>query len=224
MPSHLERQIERLKNEVIRLGTRAEESVQKSLRAMENRDMPLAEQVIAEDRLIDELEMDLEEECLKLLALYQPVATDLRYIVSVLKINSDLENIGDQAKKIGRRVLSLCNQPAHGQVFERTKLIERASWSVKHCLDAMFNLDAELARKVIDAEAQVDELSEELAAQIQETMSRAPKHIGSLLDELSICSHLEQIGDYTKKIAEDVVYMSEAKIIRHGGIHVPKHH
>ncbi|MAE16541.1 MAG: phosphate transport system regulatory protein PhoU [Deltaproteobacteria bacterium] len=224
MPSHLERQIERLKNEVIRLGTRAEESVQKSLRAMENRDMALAEQVIAEDRLIDELEMDLEEECLKLLALYQPVATDLRYIVSVLKINSDLENIGDQAKKIGRRVLSLCNQPAHGQVFERTKLIERASWSVKHCLDAMFNLDAELARKVIDAEAQVDELSEELAAQIQETLSRAPKHIGSLLDELSICSHLEQIGDYTKKIAEDVVYMSEAKIIRHGGIHVPKHH
>ena len=224
MPSHLERQIERLKNEVIRLGTRAEESVQKSLRAMENRDMALAEQVIAEDRLIDELEMDLEEECLKLLALYQPVATDLRYIVSVLKINSDLENIGDQAKKIGRRVLSLCNQPAHGQVFERTKLIERASWSVKHCLDAMFNLDAELARKVIDAEAQEDELSEELAAQIQETMSRAPKHIGSLLDELSICSHLEQIGDYTKKIAEDVVYMSEAKIIRHGGIHVPKHH
>lgn len=224
MPSHLERQIERLKNEVIRLGTRAEESVQKSLRAMENRDMALAEQVIAEDRLIDELEMDLEEECLKLLALYQPVATDLRYIVSVLKINSDLENIGDQAKKIGRRVLSLCNQPAHGQVFERTKLIERASWSVKHCLDAMFNLDAELARKVIDAEAQVDELSEELAAQIQETMSRSPKHIGSLLDELSICSHLEQIGDYTKKIAEDVVYMSEAKIIRHGGIHVPKHH
>ena len=224
MPSHLERQIERLKNEVIRLGTRAEESVQKSLRVMENRDMALAEQVIAEDRLIDELEMDLEEECLKLLALYQPVATDLRYIVSVLKINSDLENIGDQAKKIGRRVLSLCNQPAHGQVFERTKLIERASWSVKHCLDAMFNLDAELARKVVDAEAQVDELSEELAAQIQETMSRAPKHIGSLLDELSICSHLEQIGDYTKKIAEDVVYMSEAKIIRHGGIHVPKHH
>ena len=224
MPSHLERQIERLKNEVIRLGTRAEESVQKSLRVMENRDMALAEQVIAEDRLIDELEMDLEEECLKLLALYQPVATDLRYIVSVLKINSDLENIGDQAKKIGRRVLSLCNQPAHGQVFERTKLIERASWSVKHCLDAMFNLDAELARKVVDAEAQVDGLSEELAAQIQETMSRAPKHIGSLLDELSICSHLEQIGDYTKKIAEDVVYMSEAKIIRHGGIHVPKHH
>ena len=220
----MERQIERLKSEVIRLGTLAEESVQKSLRAMEDRDTALAEQVIAEDRLIDELEMDLEEECLKLLALYQPVATDLRYIVSVLKINSDLENIGDQAKKIGRRVLSLCKQPEHGQVFERTKLIERASWSVKHCLDAMFNLDAELARKVIDTEAQVDELSEELAAQIQEAMSRAPKHIGSLLDELSICSHLEQIGDYTKKIAEDVVYMSEAKIIRHGGIHVPKHH
>ena len=224
MPSHLERQIDRLKSEVIRLSTLAEESVQKSLRAMENRDTALAEQVIAEDSVIDELEMDLEEECLKLLALYQPVATDLRYIISVLKINSDLENIGDQAKKIGRRVLSLCNQPEHGQVFERTKLMERASWSVKHCLDAMINLDAELARKVIDAEALVDDLSEELAEQIQGAMGKAPEHIGSLLDELSICSHLEQIGDYTKKIAEDVVYMSEAKIIRHGGIHVPKHH
>jgi|ETN07SMinimDraft_1059922.scaffolds.fasta_scaffold53591_1 phosphate transport system protein len=224
MPSHLERQIERLKSEVMRLGTLAEESVQKSLRAMENRDTALAEQVIAEDRWIDELEMDLEEECLKLLALYQPMATDLRYIVSILKINSDLENIGDQAKKIGRRVLSLCSQPAHGLVFERSKLIERTSWSVKHCLDAMLNLDAELARKVIDVEAQVDELSEALAVQVQNAMGKEPKHIGSLLDELSICSHLEQIGDYTKKIAEDVVYMSEAKIIRHGGIHVPKHH
>ncbi len=215
MPSHLEKQINQLKHNALRLSTVVEDSVQRALTAFEQRDSELAARVIAEDRHIDVMEIDLEEECLKLLALYQPVALDLRYIVSILKIDGELENIGDQAKDISRRVLALCDLPENDLKFDFTPLINKVQWMLKNSLDSLIMLDAALARKVCTVDDEVDDMYDQLLKEIHEAMNVHHKHIRSLIEEQRICVYLEQIADYAKKIAEDVVYTAEAVVIRH---------
>jgi phosphate transport system protein len=215
MPSHLEKQINTLKHNALRLSTIVEDSVQKSLTAFEQRDAQLAERVIQGDRRIDAMEIDLEEECLKLLALYQPVALDLRSIISILKIDAELENIGDQAKDISRRVITLCGLPEHGLQFDFTSLITKVEWMLKNSLDALITLDAALARKVCVVDDEVDDLYDELIEQIHEAMAQHSQYVPALIEEQRICVYLEQIADYAKKIAEDVVYTTEAVVIRH---------
>ncbi len=215
MPSHLEKQINQLKHNALRLSTVVEDSVQRALTAFEQRDAELAARVIAEDRHIDVMEIDLEEECLKLLALYQPVALDLRYIVSILKIDGELENIGDQAKDIARRVQALCDLPENELKFDFTPLINKVQWMLKNSLDSLIMLDAALARKVCSVDDEVDDMYDELLSKIHDAMDVHHGHIKSLIEEQRICVYLEQIADYAKKIAEDVVYTAEAVVIRH---------
>jgi len=216
MPTHLHREIERLKQQILALSAVVEENVQRSVHALVERDTALAAEAIRlDDDEVDTAEVDVEEECLKILALYQPVASDLRFIIAVLKINGDLERIGDMAVNIAERANFLSGAcPVDVPIDIRT-MCERAQSMLKRSLDALVNLDSALAREVCAGDDEVDELNRRNYAAIQEGMRANPDDIECLMHYLAVSRHLERIGDHATNIAEDVIYMVEGEIARH---------
>ncbi len=215
MALHVQKEINKLKNAILDLSTMVEDGFQKAIRSMENRDVALAQKVMENDIKIDQTEIDVEEECLKILALHQPVATDLRFIVSVLKINNDLELIGDLAANLAERVISLSARPENGVPFDFAGMAHKVQGMVKNSLDAMVNLDTQRARLVCAQEDEVDTMCDEAYELLREAISRKPEHLDNFLDLLSVSSYLERIADHAKKIAEDVIYTVEGEIVRH---------
>lgn len=216
MSIHLSRAIETLKKKVLILATLVEESVFQAVKSVEKRDTVLAEKVIDNDNQIDQMEIDVEEECLKILALYQPVAVDLRFIVSVLKLNSDLERIGDLAVKIAERTLFLvkeCND--YILISDFTRMYECASLMLKKSLDALIRLDVNIAGEVSKADDELDALNRKMYSKAREGILNHPEHLDQFLNFIAIFRSLERIGDHATNIAEDVIYMAEARIIRH---------
>ena len=215
MAQHLQREIEQLKKKVLALGATVEGSVRKAVHSLEYRDTALAEAVIAGDGDIDQSEVDLEEDCLKILALHQPVAIDLRFIVAVLKINSDLERIGDLAGHMAERTLFL-NARQHITVpFDLSLLAEKAQVMVKQSLDSLVNLDAALARQVCEMDEEVDALHRETFDLVKDAIRNRPEHLDMLVTYLSVSRYLERIADHATNIAEDAIYMVEGIIARH---------
>ncbi|MFA5863093.1 MAG: phosphate signaling complex protein PhoU [Phycisphaerae bacterium] len=215
MPRHLQREIEKLKKHILALGAVVEESFQKAVRAIKDKDVDLANKIISDDDEIDHTEVDIEEECLKILALYQPVATDLRFIVAALKINSDLERIGDLAVNIAERVSFLATQEKVTFPFDFDDMVQKTQSMLKRSLDALVNLDAGLAREVCAADDDVDAINRQMYIQVQQGIRAHPDQIEPLIHFLSISRHLERIADHTTNIAEDVIYMIEGEIVRH---------
>jgi len=215
MAKHLERELDRLKRQILSLSAMVEESVRDAVRSLEDRDERLAAKVIEGDPEIDRVEVDLEEECLKLLALYQPVATDLRFIVAALKINNDLERIGDLAVNIAERAQFLATHDRVDMPFDFVGMAEKARAMVKKSLDALVNLDAEAAFEVCAADDEVDAMNRQMYLQVQEGIRRHPEQMQSLIHMLSTSRHLERIADHATNIAEDVIYMIEGEIVRH---------
>ncbi len=215
MPKHLHRQMDKLKREVLSLGAVVEDGVRKAVQALEGRDAALAEDVIKRDVDVDQAEVNLEEECLKILALYQPVAIDLRFIVAVLKLNSDLERIGDLAVNIAERALYISEHGAAQFPLDFGKMAREAQQMLKMSLDALVNMDARLAREVCAADDAVDAINRQMYIQVQESIRKTPEHMEGLIHLLSASRHLERIADHATNIAEDVVYMVEGEIIRH---------
>jgi phosphate transport system protein len=212
---HLHREIDGLKKMVLALGARVEENVYKAVRSLEERDRELAEEVIAADAEVDQEEVDIEEECLKVLALYQPVAGDLRMIVSILKINSDLERVGDLSVNIAERALYLSTQDRPNIPLDFTKMAEKTRRMLRASLDALVNRDAGAAHEVMGADDEVDEINREMYVLIQEAIRKDPQKLESLIHLLSCSRHLERIADHATNIAEDVIYMIEGEIVRH---------
>jgi len=215
MTRHIERQVELLKEKILRLGTLVEEAISKSITALINRDTHLAQRVMASDEEIDQMEVEVEEECLKMLALYQPVAADLRFVVAALKINNDLERMGDLAKNIAKRV----SQLSHGEPCElppeiRTMAMQ-AQEMVKQCLDAVVNSDPSLARQVREEDDAVDEARQKIRRTILQGIKSHPEKLENLLRINSVSKHIERIADMATNIAEDVIYMVEGDIVRH---------
>ncbi|MCL6583430.1 MAG: phosphate signaling complex protein PhoU [bacterium] len=215
MPQHLQREIEKLKRNILSLSTIVEESVQKAVRSIEQRDTKLAMSVIENDLKIDQIEVDVEEECLKVLALYQPVAIDLRFIVAVLKINNDLERIGDLAVNIAERATFLATQPKVDIPFDLAGMAEKAQLMLRRSLDALVNMDSQLAREVCASDDEVDALNRDMYAYVQAGITRHPEEVECLIHLLSVSRHLERIADHATNIAEDVIYMVDGEISRH---------
>jgi phosphate transport system protein len=215
MTRHIERQLEQLKEKILRVGTLVEEAISKSITALINRDTQLALRVVANDEEIDRMEVEVEEECLKILALYQPVAADLRFVVAALKINNDLERMGDLAKNIAKRVSQLsAGEPCELPPEIRTMAMQ-AQDMVKQCLDAVVNSDPSLARLVREEDDTVDAARQQVRRKILQGIKEQPERVESLLRVNSVSKHIERIADMATNVAEDVIYMVEGDIVRH---------
>ena len=215
MTKHIERQIENLKERILRLGTLVEEAISKSITALINRDTSLAQRVIANDSEIDAMEVEVEEECLKMLALYQPVAADLRFVVAALKINNDLERMGDLARNIAKRVTQLEGGDPYDLPPEIRTMATQAQEMVRQCLDAVVKRDPTLARQVREEDDIVDEARQRIQRRVLQGIKDQPENVENLLRINSVSKHIERIADMATNIAEDVVYMVEGDIVRH---------
>jgi len=215
MSIHLRREIEKLKKKLLYLATTVEESVRRSVRSLNDRNADLAKKVIQNDILIDDMEVEIEEDCLKLLALHQPVAIDLRFIVSVLKINSNLERIGDLAVNIAERSVFLASQERVHLPVDFPGMAQKTEVMLQNSLDALVTLDAKLALGVCAADDEVDAIRRDINRQVKKGIREHPDWLNILIHYISIASHLERIADHATNIAEDVIYMVEGDIIRH---------
>ena len=215
MPKHLQREIENLKKKILSLGARVEMTVHEAIRSIETRDAALARKIIDEDVQIDRTEVEVEEECLKILALHQPVAADLRFIVAVLKINNDLERIGDLAVNIAERSSYLAGQPDVNVSFDFAQMSEKTEAMLNKSLDALVNLSSRLAHEVCISDDAIDNMNRQAYLRIQEAIRKHPDQMSSLIHLLSVSRHLERIADHATNIAEDVIYMIDGEIVRH---------
>ncbi len=217
MSVHLPRQIEKLKRLILSIGAMVEEAVASSIRVIQARDIDLAEQVIAGDKEIDVKEVDVEEECLSTLCLHQPVAHDLRFIVAVLKMNNDLERIGDLAKSVAKQGIALAGEPPMSEIemFGVYTMASKAQSMLKKCLDALVNLDTGLANDVRKMDDDVDDIHAAMYDKVANAMRESPHRIESLIRLLTLARHFERIADHSVNIAKDVVYLVEGRIVRH---------
>ncbi len=222
MPALLSAEINKLKKRILTMGAVVDERVLLSVKAVHERDAKLAGKIIDGDPEVDRLEVDLEEECLKILALHQPVAIDLRFIVAVIKINSDLERIADLAVNIAERAAFLATQAGIEVSSDLSLMSEKVKTMMKKCLDAFVNMDTSLAREVIPMDDVVDDLNRSIFKNIERAMVEKPERIGCLIALLSVSRYLERIADHATNIAEDVIYMIEGEIVRHQPDYGPK--
>jgi len=211
----MQKEIENLKTKLLSLCAVVEKSLCLAVQSVRERDGVLARSVIDDDIKIDQIEVDVEEECLKILALHQPVAIDLRFIITALKINNDLERIGDLAVNIAERSEYLATQEPIGAPFDFDTMAEKTQWMLTESLDSLVDMDGKRAFKVLAADDQIDAINREMYKRIEASIVAHPSWTGKLLHLLSISRHLERVADHTTNIAEDVIYMVEGKIIRH---------
>jgi phosphate transport system protein len=215
MSIHLLREIEKLKKRVLSLGAIVEEQVRKSVEAASKRDEKLAAEVIAEDMEIDRMEVDIEEECLKVLALYQVVAGDLRFIIAILKMNGDLERIGDLAVNIAERAQFLANLEPDEMLFNLRDTAAKTQVMLKQSLDALVNRDPALAYRVCAADDEVDAANRQAYAVLMAAVQKDPARLKTLIHQFTAMRQLERIADHATNIAEDVIYMLQGEIVRH---------
>lgn len=215
MSTHLHREIDKLKKKILFMGAETEETVRKSIDALITRNEPLAQQVIVGDEVLDNLEVEIEEECLKILALYQPVASDLRYVIAVLKINNDLERIGDLAVNIAERAAYLSTHAPIEVYLDFKSMADNAQLMLKQSLDSLVNSDTTLARQIRAEDDEVDTANKNMFKLLEEYIRQHPDRVTEALHLISVSRHLERIGDQATNIAEDVIYMVEGEIVRH---------
>lgn len=216
MTKHFLRELEKIKEMILSLGAMVEDRARMAVEAIDNSDARLAAKIIKMDYEVDEMEVEIEEECLKALALYQPVALDLRFLIAVIKINNDLERIGDQAVNIAQRVTVIAKQEHYGFVFDYSAMAEKAQAMLKQSLDSLVNMDIGQAMRVLHLDDEVDALQKTAYDQIKSAMADHPGRLGYLINLLLISRHLERLADHATNIAEEVIYMIEGEIVRHG--------
>lgn len=212
---HFSREMEKIKKLILSLGTMVEERVRMATKAIEKNDAILAQRIIKSDYEIDEMEVDIEEECLKVLALHQPVAIDLRFIIAVIKINNELERIGDQAVNIAERVWVTAKSEQLEMFFDYSAMGEKAQKMLKMSLDALVNMDYDLAFSVVRMDDEVDAIKEQAYDRVKRAMGKHPDKLGYLINLFLISRHLERLADHATNIAEQVIYLIEGEIVRH---------
>jgi phosphate transport system protein len=217
MAKHLQRQIELLKQKILFEGSMVEGAIANAVAALVHRDDATARKVLDEDAEIDRMEVDVEEDCLKILGLYQPMAGDLRFVVAVLKINNDLERMADLAKNIAKRVLFLARSDRVDVAIDFRAMAARAQSMVKHSLDALVGGDSALAHRVRQDDDELDRMRRTIHEQIRAAIRAIPEQTETLMKLYSVAKHLERLGDMACNVAEDVIYMVEGDIVRHRG-------
>ena len=215
MAKNLEIEIEALKKRILSICAVVEENVRDAIKALVLRDTALATKVIDVDEEIDAMEVALEEECLKTLALYQPVAKDLRFIIAVFNINNDLERIGDLAVNIAERAMSLAACTKIDIPFDYTSMAEKVLAMVKKSLDSLVRMDPELAQRVCEEDDEVDVINRKAYTKVQERIRQYPDRVDCLIQFPAISSELERIADHATNIAEEVIYLTKGEIVRH---------
>jgi phosphate transport system protein len=216
MERHFDEELKELNKEILQMGALAQEAIYKSVESLKNRDKTQAQEVISTDNRLDELELTIDERCIDLIARYQPMAGDLRFITTGMKINAELERIADLAVDISQRVLQLVDKPLLKPLIDIPKLSTVAQNMVRDAIDAFINKNVELAKKVVFSDSEADKLrnlvQEEL---INNYLARDPSTAGRAVPLLLIARHLERICDHTTNIAEDVIYMVEGEVVKH---------
>jgi phosphate transport system protein len=215
MKRHLERELEKIRKKILALSAMVEGNIEKSILSLTRHEIKLAQEVIESDHEIDHFEVEIEEDCLKILALYQPAAIDLRYVVGILKMNNDLERMGDLAVNIAERSAYLADKKGTKLFLDFTKMGEKTIAMVKKALDALIKMDATMAREVCAADDEVDEMNKKILLLIQDYIEKNPQEVKVLVHLLLVSRHLERIADQATNIAEDVIYMTDGIIIRH---------
>lgn len=214
---HFQRELDKIKKMILSLGALVEQRVHRVKIAVEERDADLAREIIDLDYEIDEMEVDIDEECLKTIALHQPVAADLRFVVAVIKINNDLERIGDQVVNIAQRVVRIAKRAVAPFHFDYSVMADRAEAMLRMSLDSLVGQDLDLAVKVLLMDDEVDQIKVEAYDRIKQAMADGVTNdVGYMINLLLISRHLERVADHATNIAEEVVYMIEGEIVRHG--------
>lgn len=215
MTKHLQRDLEAIHHEILSLSAMVEDMIDQASIALFDRRRDMVASIIAADKRVDQQEVRIEEECLKSLALHQPVAIDLRRIATVLKVNNDLERIADLAVNIAERALALDEFPQFPIPGRLKQMISIATQMVRASLDAFVNLEASEARRILTMDDSIDDLNVEVIHELREEMQRQPDLVPPALHCFSASRHIERIGDLATNIAEDVIYLVEGEIVRH---------
>jgi len=215
MTEHMHKELTRLEQRLLSLSALVQENIQKSVRAFENHDPPLAKEVIEGDNEVDQIEVGIEEDCLKMLALYQPVAIDLRYIVAALKINNDLERVGDLAANIADSAIVISDHPGIEFPFDFNEYAERTLDMLRRAINAFIHFDLEEAGIINKLDDEIDEKNRQAQETVSKVICHDPDHDVAYLHILRVSRCLERVGDHATNIAEDIIYLLQGEIIRH---------
>jgi len=216
MERHFDEELKELYQDILKIGTMAQEAIYKSIEALKNRDKAQALDVVEFDNHIDQLELAIDERCIDLIARYQPLASDLRFITTGMKINGELERIADLAVDICQRSLEIIDKPLLKPLIDIPKLSTIAQNMVRDAIDSFIKKDVELAKRVMLSDSEADQLRNRVQEElINDYMAKDPKTADRAVQLLLIARYLERICDHTTNIAEDVIYMVEAKVVRH---------
>ena len=215
MQRHFHEELEGVKHTLLAMGGLVEDQIRRAMKALLERDDALAQEVIDRDRQVNTYDVEIDEQCVSLLALHQPAAGDLRFITTAMKIVTDLERIGDQAVNIAQRVLELNREPRLKPYIDLPRMAERAQRMVNESLDAFVARDTALARRVCGEDAEVDALKEQIFRELLTFMMEDPRTIPRAIRVILISRFLERVADHATNIAEMVVYLVEGKMIRH---------
>jgi phosphate transport system protein len=215
MERHFHQDLETLKAELLRMGGLAEAIVHKSVEALQRRDLKLAEEAIQDDRLIDRLEVDIDHHAIDLLARQQPMAVDLRFILAALKISNDLERVGDHAVNIAGSVLRLGTAPPVKPLIDIPRMAELALGMLKDALDAFVRKDSATAREILRRDDTVDELNRQVHRELIGYMVENPTIISRSLELILVARNLERVADLATNVAEELVFFTEARIVKH---------
>jgi phosphate transport system protein len=211
----LRKELDKIRKKLLELGAMVEDRFRKAIRAIEVCDLSLCDEIIQSDYNVDDMEVEVEEDCLKILALHQPVAGDLRFLIVVIKINNDLERIADQAVNIAQRVMRIKGFDYSHYIMDYVTMAETTGQMLKMCLDAFVNQDTSLSEEVRAMDHSVDEMKNNFYDHIKEEIKKSPENTGRLINLLLISRHLERIADHATNIAEEVIYMKRGEIVRH---------
>jgi phosphate transport system protein len=215
MSVHLQREIDKLKKSLLSLCALVEYQLESAMDALQERDGSKAQRVLERDSEVDQREVEVEEECLKALALHQPVACDLRFLVSVLKMNKDLERIGDMAVNIARKAITVAGYSGLEIPFDLAAMWHKARAMLRDSIDALVNRDAPLAQEICGRDREVNCMKKEIRRQAEELLRSQPNRVSFWLALMGVARNLERIADHAVNIAEDVIYLVEGRIVRH---------
>lgn len=215
MTRHFHDELDALKQTLLAMGGLVEDQIRRAMRALLERDDVLAQDVIDRDRQVNTYDVEVDEQCVNLLALNQPAAGDLRFITTAMKIVTDLERIGDQAVNIAQRALELNREPQLKPYIDLPRMADRAQRMVKESLDAFVAGDTALARQVCAADAEVDALKEQIFRELLTFMMEDPRTVSRAIRVILISRFMERVADHATNIAEMVIYLVEGKMVRH---------
>jgi phosphate transport system protein len=215
MQRHFHEELERLKQTVLAMGALVEEQIRNAVQALVDRDHALARHVQEKEREVDRYDAEIDERCIELLALHQPTAIDLRFIMTAMKTVTDLERMGDQAESIARRAIEVNREPQLKPYIDLPRMAERAQRMVKGTLDALVARDTTLARRVLDDDDEVDALNDQIFRELITYMAADPRTIPRAIRLILIARSLERIADHATNVAEMVIYLVESKLVRH---------